>query len=134
MEAEAAPMIERMGLTKEHPSKISGRAPVVVFSGEYHGAHVLVACNGKDRKTGMDNVGTTAATLCTYLTVEAYQPDLVISVGTSGGFKARGGAVGKVYIGTSVINHDRRIPIPVRTSRGFRLGSLTDAVDPSVGR
>lgn len=114
MEAEAAPMIEHMGLTKEIPSRVSGPAPLAIYSGSFQGVQVVVACNGKDRKTGVDNVGTTGATLCTYLAVEAYKPDLVISAGTSGGFKARGGAIGTVYIGTGAINHDRRIPIPVR--------------------
>ena len=35
------------------------------------------------------------------------------SVGTAGGFAARGGAIGDVYVGVSVMNHDRRIQIPV---------------------
>ena len=38
------------------------------------------------------------------------------SVGTAGGFQARGGAIGDVYVGVSVMNHDRRIQIPVRLS------------------
>jgi len=37
------------------------------------------------------------------------------SVGTAGGFAARGGAIGDVYVGESVMNHDRRIQIPVLT-------------------
>ncbi len=38
---------------------------------------------------------------------------LPTSVGTAGGFAARGGAIGDVYVGESVMNHDRRIQIPV---------------------
>ena len=63
---------------------------------------------------GVDNVGTVPAALTTYLAIQALKPDLVISLGTAGGFKAKGGAVGDVYISTGFANHDRHIPIPVR--------------------
>lgn len=49
MEAEAAPMIERFGLTKEEPSKIAGPAPCIVYSGSYAGGRVVVVCNGAQR-------------------------------------------------------------------------------------
>ncbi len=45
---------------------------------------------------------------------QALRPDLVISVGTAGGFAARGAAIGDVFVATGFANHDRRIPLPVR--------------------
>ena len=74
----------------------------------------LNACAGKDSRFGVDNVGTPAASLTTYLAAQAFQPDLAISLGTAGGFKAKGAAIGSVFIGTATVNHDRRIPLPVR--------------------
>jgi 5'-methylthioadenosine nucleosidase len=47
------------------------------------------------------------------LQLQAFKPDLLISAGTAGGFKAQGGAIGNVYISKAVMHHDRRIPIPV---------------------
>ena len=38
---------------------------------------------------------------------------VLCSLGTAGGFQARGGAIGDVYVGVAVMNHDRRIQIPV---------------------
>lgn len=67
----------------------------------------------------MDNVGTPAASLTTYLAAQAFQPDLAISLGTAGGFKAKGAAIGSVFIGTATVNHDRRIPLPVCISGSF---------------
>ncbi len=61
----------------------------------------------------MDNVGTVPAAVTAYLAVHEFKPDLVISVGTAGGFKARGAAIGDVFLATAFANHDRRIPIPV---------------------
>ena len=49
----------------------------------------------------------------TALKMQAFKPDLLISAGTAGGFKAQGGAIGDVYISKAVMHHDRRIPIPV---------------------
>ncbi len=50
---------------------------------------MTVVWNGKDPSTGMDNVGTVPAALSTYLAVHALDPDLVISAGTAGGFRAQ---------------------------------------------
>ena len=33
-------------------------------------------------------------------------------VGTAGGFKSKGAAIGDAFVSTQVANHDRRIPIP----------------------
>ena len=37
---------------------------------------------------------------------------MIINAGTAGGFLAKGGRVGDVYVGTHLKHHDRRIPIP----------------------
>lgn len=51
------------------------------------------------------------------LELQAFKPDLLISAGTAGGFKAQGGTIGDVYISKAVMHHDRRIPIPVGRPR-----------------
>ncbi len=73
-------------------------------------------CAGKDARFGVDNVGTPAASLTAFLAAQAFQPDLAISLGTAGGFKTKGAAIGSVFVGTATVNHDRRIPLPVRTT------------------
>lgn len=70
-------------------TRLMGPAPCVTFSGTHNGLQVHVVWNGKDRDTGVDNVGTVPASLSTYLAVLAFKPDIVISAGTSGGFKAQ---------------------------------------------
>ena len=60
----------------------------------------------------MDNVGTVPGALTAYLAIQAFHPDLVISMGTAGGFAAKGAAIGDVFVGTAHAHHDRRIPIP----------------------
>ena len=68
---------------------------------------------GRCRIHGVDNVGTVPAALTAYLAIQAFKPDLVISLGTAGGFKAKRGKIGDVYLSTGFANHDRHIPIPV---------------------
>jgi 5'-methylthioadenosine nucleosidase len=55
------------------------------------------------------------------------KPDLLVSAGTSGGFKARGGAIGDVYVTTESVNHDRRISIPGFDKYGVYRTSTHDA-------
>jgi len=53
-------------------------------SGDVGDLRVHVAHNGRCSKFDVDKVGTNAATLTTYLAVQAFKPDLVISSGTAG--------------------------------------------------
>ena len=51
--------------------------------------------------------------LLAHLTIEALRPDLVVSAGTAGGFKAKGAAIGDVFLSAEpVVFHDRRIGLP----------------------
>lgn len=73
---------------------------------------VHVAHNGKSDEYGVCRVGTNGATLATFLAVAALKPDLVISGGTAGGFKARGAEIASIFVSTECRNHDRHIPLP----------------------
>lgn len=64
-------------------------APCVTWSGPVSGLQVHIAWNGRCATHGVDQVGTTAAALTTYLAVQAFKPDVVISAGTAGGFNAQ---------------------------------------------
>jgi len=112
MEAEAAPLIEHLGLKKQEKSPFAGPLPAVVFSGAVGDATVHVCTNGPARGFGVDSVGTVPAALTAYQACEALEPDLLVNAGTAGGFKAKGGVVGDVYLATAFKNHDRRIQIP----------------------
>ncbi|KAK9839240.1 hypothetical protein WJX81_003627 [Elliptochloris bilobata] len=112
MEAEGLPLVESLGLRRDEPSRIAPPAPCVTFSGSRHGIDIHLVCNGKCAVHGVDNVGTVPAALTTYLALQALRPDLVVSVGTAGGFAARGAKIGDVFVATGFANHDRRIPLP----------------------
>mmetsp|Transcript_30413 Transcript_30413/g.42090 ORF Transcript_30413/g.42090 Transcript_30413/m.42090 type:complete len:250 (-) Transcript_30413:99-848(-) len=130
MEAEAAPFVQHLKLVKDEPSLIPGPLPALSFSGTMGNSKIIVVCNGKDAVHGVDSVGTVCAALTAYAAIQAVKPDLVINAGTAGGFKAMGGAVGDVYVGTAAKNHDRRIPIPGFES--FGVGSVKSPSCPNL--
>ena len=77
------------------------------------GVRVAVAFAGTDPTHGVDRIGTVPATLTAYTLLRRFQPDLLVNAGTCGGFQARGGRVGSLYLGTKAfLFHDRRIPLP----------------------
>ena len=46
MEAEAQPLVDRLGLNRDEPSRIAPPAPCVTFSGPCYGLDVHLVCNG----------------------------------------------------------------------------------------
>lgn len=117
MAAEAAPFVAHLGLAPA-PALLPGPLPCAVFSGQHSGLTVTVVTCGACPLFGVDSVGTVPAALATYAACAALAPDLVLSAGTAGGFAARGGAVGDVYVSSALRNHDRRIQIPGFDSYG----------------
>lgn len=91
---------------------------------------VHVIWNGRDKEHGMDLVGTVPASLSTYLACQAFNPDLIISAGTAGGFKARGAAIGDVFVSMGKMHHDRRIPLPGFDKQG--LGYVDSTPTPKL--
>jgi 5'-methylthioadenosine nucleosidase len=84
-----------------------------MFKGMYKDLNINIVCPGKDSTLGVESVGTVPASLVTYASILAIQPDLIINAGTAGGFKAKGACISDVYVVSTVAFHDRRIPVPV---------------------
>jgi 5'-methylthioadenosine/S-adenosylhomocysteine nucleosidase len=112
MEAEAQPLIEKLGL-QETP-KLDQALPFRSFGGTYKNRiELLLTLNGKSSRHPVDQIGTEPAALSAYLTLRSFKPDLCINAGTAGGFKAKGGEIGDVYLIDQPCRfHDHRIPIP----------------------
>lgn len=109
MAAEAAPILSSL-----QARAVTGPAPLVArwFDATRHGAEIRIAINGRDRRFGVDSIGTEAAALNTYAVINAFRPELVISAGTAGGWQRSGGTIGDVYVSDGqVVHHDRRIAL-----------------------
>ena len=121
MRAEAAPLGDALDA---RPVAVPGWAdslPVQLFEAQPDRARprVLLALNGIDPSCGVDCIGSTAAAITTQVALCAAADrfdgpsDLVLSVGTAGGWERHGTSIGDVYMAWDrFVSHDRRIDLP----------------------
>ncbi|XP_073034523.1 5'-methylthioadenosine nucleosidase-like isoform X2 [Primulina eburnea] len=87
MQTEASPLVNKFQLTEDLDSVFPKGVPWVRYHGKYKDLSINIVCPGKDNTLGVDGVGTVSASLLTYASVQAFQPDVIINAGTAGGFK-----------------------------------------------
>src|SRR5262245_28664327 len=111
MQAEADPIIRTLHLQPSQQS-IDAQLPFKAYEHCHPNQQIFLLVSGADPRYEVDNIGTQAATLMTYVGIERFQPDLVISAGTAGGFAARGAEIGTVYLSDDeFLFHDRIVPL-----------------------
>lgn len=120
MQAEAFPLVNKFNLSEVEDSVFPKGVPWIRYHGTYKDLEINIVIPGKDTIFGIDSVGTVTAALVTYASVQALKPDIILNVGTAGGFKDKGACIGDVFLATDVSFHDRRIPIPVFDQYGVR--------------
>ncbi|KAG7540348.1 Nucleoside phosphorylase superfamily [Arabidopsis thaliana x Arabidopsis arenosa] len=140
MQKEAQPLINRLRLVKEVNTPFPKEVTWLLFKGMYKDLNINIVCPGKDSTLGVESVGTVPASLVTYASILAIQPDLIINAGTAGGFKDKGACISDVYVVSTVAFHDRRIPVPVLDIYGvgmrkaFPTPNLIKELNLKVGR
>ncbi|GFY89882.1 methylthioadenosine nucleosidase 1 [Actinidia rufa] len=84
---------EALDFHHRHYHRFPKGVPWVRYYGTYKDLNINIIWPGKDTVlvpqtfSGVDSVGTVSASLVTYASVQALQPDLIINAGTAGGFK-----------------------------------------------
>ncbi|MEC7174691.1 MAG: hypothetical protein VXW34_03735, partial [Actinomycetota bacterium] len=113
MRAEAGPLIDEIAAARY---ELTPSLPTQVFVAERSGDTTVIGVNGIDPDHQVDLVGTEPAVLTTMQVIEHWQPDVVISAGTAGGWSRSAAQIGDVFVAwPHVVRHDRRIEI-----EGFR--------------
>lgn len=109
MDTEAQPIIDQLHL---HPLPHSfSDLPMHGYTGQQGKIKLLLMVNGQDPVHKVQNIGTEAATLSTYLGIEYFHPDLIISIGTAGAVVDSGAALMDIYLSQKIYFFDRRIPM-----------------------
>jgi len=108
MQAEAAPIIEALNLEL---NDFVSPLPFKRYKGSFRQLEIALFTSGLDNRHGVDNIGCEPATLMAHIAIEAYQPDLIISAGTAGGFAANGSTIGEVFLSTEFVFNDRHVPL-----------------------
>lgn len=106
MVAEARPFIEEYGL--ELKEDFFAPLPCLLYEGQVGTTRLCVVLNGQQH--GSDLVGCEAAAVAATVAVQRLQPDLVVNSGTCGAFRSKGAEIGRVYVGSGAMFHDRRVP------------------------
>jgi 5'-methylthioadenosine nucleosidase len=109
MDSEANPIIQQLGLKPlaHHFSNL----PMNGYVGHRHESDILLIKNGEDPINKVQNIGKEAATLSTYLGIEYFHPDLIISIGTAGSVPENGAKLMDIYLSRTTYFFDRRIPM-----------------------
>ena len=119
MEVEAAPLRSALGAAAVDSPAWAAALPARAARARWDGVDVVFVTNGVDPATGVDCIGSTAAALATQVALDVCRldagrlPDLVLTVGTAGGWTRAGASIGDVYLAWDrFVCHDRRIDLP----------------------
>lgn len=131
MAVEADSIISSLKMTKLE-NFFDKRLPLIAFqTNDEH--DVLLVINGKCPIYGVDRIGTQAATLASWETIRIFNPDLIISAGTAGGFKNKEAKIGDVYVGTNSFKYHNR-HIPVTDFEEFQIGNYKCVEAPNMAK
>ena len=140
---EASPLLKSLGCEVSRPDRTGIVAGSLgsVYRGSREGSsmEVFVVCGGHCAKHGCASVGKVPAALVTHALIGELKPDVIINAGTCGGFKARGCAIGDVFVINGYKCHDARIPMPKLQDFGVGswpacvAGGLADHLGAKVG-
>lgn len=112
MEAEARPIIEKLGLAALPASQqLRGNFPR--FKGDFKNKEILISLNGKSKEYGVDRIGTEYAALNTQSAIIEFTPDLIINAGTCGAFSADAEIADIITTDQPVVYHDHRVLMEV---------------------
>ena len=110
MEAEAMPIIEKLGLEKL-PKNDKLHSCFPRFKGVFEGKEIIISLNGKSKEYGVDRIGTEYAALNTQSAIIEFFPDLIINAGTCGAFSADAKIADIITTDRPAMYHDHRVPI-----------------------
>ena len=112
MEDEARLIINSLQMKPFH-SDFVDEIPMQFYQCQTKSLEITLVVSGKDERYQVDNIGTEAACLATYVAIKNFKPDLIISAGTAGGFGKKGAEIGTVYLSKKhFVYHDRHVPLP----------------------
>jgi len=98
MESEAAPIAHALRL--EHGKGRIGQTEIELLS------------PGRDDATKIDRIGPVYAAWALARAISAQRPDLVVNMGTAGGFAAQGLGIADLVLARDTMFHDARVALP----------------------
>lgn len=107
MPQEAQVIIKELKL-KKIKNPISKLLPTSIYKTRQASKHIVLAVSDYCQRFEVARVGSQAAILLAWEAIRTFQPDIVINLGTGGGFKTRGAMIGDIFLSANPIRyHDR---------------------------
>jgi nucleoside phosphorylase len=113
MEEEVSGLIKALILKPQSLGPFYDALPFKFYRGSYKGElEITLGVAGKDPRHSVDNIGTEPAAVLAFAMVKELKPDILINIGTAGGFAKKGASIGKVYLSDrAFFFHDHKISI-----------------------
>ena len=109
LRSEAQQIIDREGL--QSIGSIAPHCHAQAFTGAVAKRTVVLITHGADPIYHCDRIGPIAAATTAAFAVARFSPRLLVNIGTCGGFRSRGGAIGDLHLPHRLAFHDQRVPI-----------------------
>lgn len=121
MKKEALPIIKKMEMEPIN-SILDPDIPAEIYQAETEMGKIILVVSGKCPIHKVDRIGTGLIPL-TLEAIKAFSPDLIINVGTGGGFKKRGAQPGDIYISSQKVKYHDRLFFPDQFFLQYGIGS-----------
>lgn len=123
MDKEAQPIIKKMNMERIN-HKLDEDLPAAIYrtvSPDGHQINLVVS--GKCPSHGVDRIGSQGLNLVAWEAVKAFNPDVLINVGTGGGFEKNGSKPGDVYVSSESVKYHDRLFFPDIYFQNYGIGS-----------
>ncbi len=112
MRGEAKPIAHQLGLNWDKLTTLFSPLPRSGSKVFYKNNEVAMAINGVDQQTGMDMIGTQAATVTALTGIQRFRPTHVLNLEPAELLRVREAKIGDLVLASDrVWFHTRRIPI-----------------------
>lgn len=112
MRGEAAPIARALGAEGDNARMAAGGTHPAPGAGNGTDVEIDIATPGADPELGVDRIGPVhaASSLARLLMRRRY--DLVVNMGTAGGFESQGGRIADLVVVSETMFHDARVALP----------------------
>ena len=127
MRDEATPIARALSLAP---------GPDGLLRGDLGGLEVELVVPGADPALGIDRIGPSFAAWALTRAIAVRRPEIVVNMGTAGGFHARGLAIADLVLARDAMFHDARVALPGfdALARGHARLSSSDAQLDGISR
>jgi 5'-methylthioadenosine nucleosidase len=122
MEKEALPLVQILKL-KIHQQPLDPSLPAKTFYSKTEQGEIFLVMSGKCPHHQVDRIGSQGLNLVAWEAVKTYTPNLIVNIGTAGGFQTAHAKPGDIYISSETIKYHDRLFYPDLVFQNYGIGN-----------